>query len=158
MRLARTRRADEAGEDCDFTTPLPTCSAATGGAQTFGHVMCGAGCAANTSACHGCTGRTVFGACWFVGSEGQSCAGACSARGLVYDAATANGAGYDGCLALLLAFWGPSPLNQIQGGGNEGTACNFFNGSNYAVYSSVNQFTADATTSNLHRVCACRQP
>jgi hypothetical protein len=148
----------EAGEACDFTTPLPTCSDATGGTQTFGHVMCGAGCTANTSACHGCTGVTVFGACWYVGSLGQSCAGACSARGLAYDPATALGAGYDGCLALLLAFWGPHPFNQIQGGGNEGTACNFFNASNYAVYSDANQFTADATTSNLHRVCACRQP
>lgn len=29
----------EAGRDCDFTTPLPTCSAATGGAQAFGQVM-----------------------------------------------------------------------------------------------------------------------
>lgn len=146
----------EAGEDCDFTTPLPSCSAATEGAQAFGEVMCGAGCTANTSACTGCTGRTVLGACWFVGSVGQSCSGACSARGLAYDSATGTGASHDNCWTLLLAFAGNHPANQIQAGAGQGTACNFFN-MNYAVYDG-SATTADATTSNLSRVCACRQP
>jgi hypothetical protein len=150
----------EAGEDCDFTTALATCSAATAGAQPFGQVRCGAGCASNTSACQACSaigGRDVGGACWFIGAYGGSCSGACSSRGLAYDPATANGAGYDGCLALPQAFYGMSPLNQIEGGGGDGTACNFFN-SGYAIYSTFGPTTADATTGNLSRVCACRQP
>ena len=115
----------------------------------------------NTSACGGCPGQNTLGACWFVGPLGGSCASACSARGLVYDPATANGASYDGCMTLLLAVWGPSPLNQIQGGAPLGTACTFFNGRNYAVYATDDDFnptTADAYGSNLSRVCACRQP
>jgi hypothetical protein len=149
----------ESGEDCDFTTPLPTCSAATAGAQPFGQVTCGAGCASNIGGCQSCAGiggRSVAGACWFEGSLGGSCSGACSARGLVYDPATAFGAGYDGCWALLLAFAGESPFNQIQGGAGEGTACNFFN-YGYAVYNSQST-SADATTGSLSRVCACQQP
>src|SRR5689334_19706140 len=56
----------EAGEQCDFGTPFTTtCSAATAGAQPFGHVTCGAGCVANTQTCASCGGaggRSVAGA------------------------------------------------------------------------------------------------
>lgn len=149
----------EAGEDCDFTTSLPSCSAATAGAQPFGRVTCGAGCSSNAGACQSCAalgGHSVFGACWFVGSLGGSCSGACSARGLQYDPTTGTGAVPANCESLLVAFYGPNPLNQIQGGAGTGTACNFFN-AGYAVYD-TSATSADATTSNLSRVCACQQP
>ena len=123
-------------------------------------MTCGAGCVANTNTCVSCGGaggRSVAGACWFVGTLGGSCAAACTSHGFVYDSATDYGASYDGCLALLLAFHGPSPLNQIGGGGSAGTACNFFH-PDYAIYTTTSPTTADASTSNLSRVCACLQP
>ncbi len=154
----------EGGESCDFETALPTCSAATAGAQPFGEVTCAAGCTANTGACRSCAavgGKSAAGACWFIGPRDASCSATCGAAGLVFDPATVTYAGSGGTSAncrALMELWNPgSPNNTLLGGGNPGTGCNSAALDRFH-YENSSPTLAETSSVGLSRVCACMQP
>jgi hypothetical protein len=150
-------------EDCEIDTiDGATCDSATGGADPFGAVTCGAGCVFDTSGC--ASGVAVGGYEWFLGAVGASCDATCTAEGLAYDPATATFAGSGGsdtnCSAVLGALGHPGPVF----GGNLGTALGCIYGAT-AGPSLIGVRDTSPTTSSavassmlgtqIQRACAC---
>lgn len=155
----------EAGETCDFgTLGGNSCSSATAGAQPYGSVSCGAGCALNTSGCFPCPGTTVLGACWlFNFTKGLSCGNVCAASGLTYDPATATVAGSGGsdanCSTVVGAIFPdyagpafPGPL-VVQSTNETGVGCTVYNLP--TLVRDIAPTLEDATNAQLARICAC---
>jgi len=155
----------EAGEDCDFgTVGGATCSTATAGAEPFGELACGAGCAFELAGCFPCPGTTFGGSCWRVAAEGDSCTATCASVGMAYSTATRDFAGSGGsvenCQALAAAIFSwwvspPAPPFTFQGVASSGVGCGTFNGPPQIIRD-INPTTGDAVDNQLTRFCACQ--
>ena len=108
-----------------------------------------------------CAGVEVGGACWFLGSAGQSCNTVCTNAGLSYDAATATYAGSGGtlanCYAVLDALGETSPPNSDVGDLNLGIGfgCGV-DASNNRARDFPGATTAGASDPFIARACACQ--
>jgi len=113
-----------------------------------------------------CSGEPVAGACWFLGTLGESCDATCATHGAAYDPATRSLAGSDGnavgaerwlnCLSVMAAFRvdGAIATNLFPPAGGLGCIV----GSPYGVATiaiDVSPTTSTAAVESGQRACAC---
>jgi len=105
-----------------------------------------------------CTGVTVGGSCWLLGSSGDSCDTTCNNAGLLYDDATRTYAGSDGsdadCTAVLDALAVTGSGVTFSGCG-VGVGCGYDNGGSGRLRCS-DATTSSASFSTFDRACACQ--
>lgn len=149
-----------AGEQCDGTD-LGGNTCATFG--KYGTIACNTDCELDLDGCSDCPPSMVQygGSCWTLGTAGGNCDAACSAVGLVYDAATLNVAGSAGtdanCLALLYAFDTPGDVLNNAGGNCPGApvGCAMIPGAGFRARCGTPATDSTGTFTDAQRVCAC---
>jgi hypothetical protein len=104
-----------------------------------------------------CVGASVGGACWFLGSYGDSCDQTCANQGAVYDDATETYAGSSGtdlqCQMVLNALGSPGPVGSVNGFGLGCFVDLLCVGNNCRDVSTT---TSGASFGLAARACACR--
>jgi hypothetical protein len=152
------------GEDCDGTDLQgETCQSL---ASTYGTLGCSSECSFDVSQCGTCPGGDgthVAGACWYIAAENESCASACTARGLPYSQLTRTYAGSDGtlaqCYAVLDAFGYTSPpvfnVGDVNAFPPAGCMISADLGARMRFIPNSFATDADATVDDRRRVCAC---
>jgi hypothetical protein len=131
----------------ETATPTPTATVTPTPTVTATPIVCGDG-----------SGRGVGSACWYLGSNNQSCDTVCAAHGAVYDSATSTYAGSAGsnanCVAVLAAVnANVSPVFD-SGGCSNGFGC--LSQAPYGVRCTNPATNSSALAGDVARACACQ--